>query len=75
MVLVNSRVTQALVPDQPGRRAQQWEYLIYVLSENGKVLAEPLTLKALTERVQQAALIDGWLLLSTQSDTVPIPLK
>jgi outer membrane protein assembly factor BamB/predicted negative regulator of RcsB-dependent stress response len=75
LVLVNSRVMQAPVPDQPGRRAQQWEYLIYILSENGKVLAEPQKLDALTERVQQAALIDGWLLLSTSSDTVPIPLK
>ena len=76
LVLVNSRAMQAPLPDQPGRRAQQWEYLVYVLSENGKVLAEPLKLdKALTERVQQAALIDGWLLLSTSADSVAIPMK
>lgn len=76
LALVNSRVMQAPIPDQPGHRAQQWEYLVYVLSENGKVLAEPMKLnKPLMERVQYAALIDGWLLLSTSSDTVPVPLK
>jgi hypothetical protein len=75
LVLVNSRVVQTPIADQPGRRAQQWIYRIYVLSQNCKVLSEPLELdEPLNERVHFAMLLDGTLLLSTPSETLAIPL-
>lgn len=74
LVLVNSRVQQAPMADQPGRRAQQWVYRLYVLSENGKVLADPVELNPLNERVQFAMLMNQMLLLSTNTETLLIPL-
>ena len=74
-VLISSRTLQSPIPDQPGRRTQQWTYLIYVLSDNCKLLGEPAKLPTLNDRVQQAAVIDGWLLLSTQSETLSIPMS
>ena len=57
----------------PGMR-NQYKYWLYLLSDNGKVLADPAEAPPLGDRVQQARLVDGWLLLSTQSNTLAIPM-
>lgn len=79
IVVMSGRSVQAPVADQPigggGRRAQQWEYRIYLLSENGRVLSEPFRLGPLSERVQHIVAIHGWLLLSTPSETVAVPFQ
>ncbi len=73
LLLVNSRSSQIPIPDQPGRRAQRWDYRLYSLSENCKVLGDVKALDhSLNERVLQAVLIDNCLLLSTQSETLAL---
>ena len=72
LVLV-SRVTTAAVPANETRRRRQETYRVYALSHSCKLLGEGVELPPLTRR-ETAVLIDGWLLLSSQSDTVAIPL-
>lgn len=73
MVLI-SRLSVQAQPSELGGRRMQHVYRIYALSNNGRVLAEPLELQPLPERLYSARLIDGWLLLSTSSDTMQIPM-
>jgi hypothetical protein len=74
-IVVNSRAMQLGLAEQPGRRSQRWSYRLYVLSDNCKVLEDPLELmKPLDERVQFATALDNWLLLSTQSGTLAVPM-
>jgi hypothetical protein len=49
-------------------------YRIYILSEDGRLEAEPMQLPAFTERLGEAAVIDGWLLLSAGEQTLALPL-
>jgi outer membrane protein assembly factor BamB len=72
LVLV-SKVTTAPAPVNDARWRSQETYRIYSLSDSCKLLGEALELPLLTRR-ETAVLIDGWLLLSSQSDTVAIPL-
>jgi hypothetical protein len=73
MLLISRQSVQAQAGEMGGRRMQH-VYRIYALSNNGRVLAEPLELQPLPERLFSARLIDGWLLLSTSSDTLQIPM-
>jgi len=57
-----------------GGRRTQYVYRVYALSENGKVLEERLDIEPLPERVQYAQLLNGWLLMSTNSDTLAVPM-
>ncbi|MCI0629551.1 MAG: PQQ-binding-like beta-propeller repeat protein [Phycisphaerales bacterium] len=73
LLVVNARSSQVAVGGGPGMR-NQYKYWLYLLSDNGKVLADPAEAPPLGDKVQQARLIDGWLLLSTQSNTLAIPM-
>ena len=72
LVLV-SKVTTAMPPANDARWRSQETYRVYALSDSCKLLGKPVELPPLTRR-ETAVLIDGWLLLSSQSDTVAIPL-
>jgi hypothetical protein len=74
LVLISRRTLQVIAPEQAGRRTQHI-YRIYTLSHNGRVLGDPLELSPLPDRVQNVQLTDGWLLMSTQSDTLAIPMS
>jgi hypothetical protein len=66
------KTEQAIMPDQNGRRTQH-TYRIYDLSENCKDRGE-IELHPISQRLFDAAAIDGWLLLSTQTDTMALPM-
>lgn len=74
LIVVSAHSTQAAIGAQPGMRSTQYVYRIFALSENGKVLGQPYAAPTLGDKVQQAAIIDGWLLLSTQTVTLAIPM-
>lgn len=59
-----------------GRRTQH-PYRIYLLSENARILGEPIELPPLPEPIREARLIDGWLLLSLSESSIaaPMPLQ
>jgi len=72
---ISGRTEQAPMNEAGGGgRRTQYVYRVYALSENGKVLEDRLDLEPLPERVQHAQLINGWLLLSTNSDTLAVPM-
>jgi hypothetical protein len=73
LLVVNAKPSQVAVGGGPGMR-NQYRYWLYLLSDNAKVLADPAEAPPLGDKVQQARLIDGWLLLSTQSNTLAIPM-
>lgn len=56
-----------------GGRRTHHVYSIYALSDNGRLLDEPLQLPALFEPVRDAHLVDGWLMLSTSTHTIAVP--
>ncbi len=60
------------VPGEAGRRTHV--YRLYQLSSNCKLLSESFELPPLTVHVHRAAVIDGWLLVSTPSDTMVVPM-
>ena len=72
LILINSRAAQSVAGEQGGRRTQQWIYRIYALSENCRVIGEPRELLPLGDRIRHATAIDGWLLFSTQTETLAI---
>jgi outer membrane protein assembly factor BamB len=72
LLVLSSRTEQSLIPDREGRRTQ-YIYRIYPLSENCKLLGEPLELKPFRQRVDTITAVNGWLLLSTHARTVAIP--
>ncbi len=74
LVLVNLFNSHAqLVPNQAGRLTLR-TYRIHQLSKNGRLLGEPGELHPLPLPLQRALLIDGWLLLSTENDTLALPM-
>ena len=73
LLAISGRTEQAPMNEQGGRRTQ-YAYHVFAFSENGKVLDNPLAIEPLPERVQHAALINGWLLLSTNDDTLALPM-
>jgi outer membrane protein assembly factor BamB len=62
---------QVIIAGQTGRQTQH-TYRLYTLSENCKLIGEAFQLPSLPERLQRAAVIDGWLLLSTPSSTLAV---
>ena len=72
MLLINSRSEQAVIGAQQERN--QYRYRLYLLSESGMVLADPQSIPPLGDKVGRVALIDGWVLLSTQNATVAVPM-
>jgi hypothetical protein len=73
-LLISGRTEQAPVANA-GFRRTQFIYRIYRLSENGQILGDFFELaEPLPERLQEAQVIDGWLLVSTQSGTIAVPM-
>jgi outer membrane protein assembly factor BamB len=64
---------QALVEGTTRRRTERL-YRIYVFAPDGKLISES-ELPPLHERVIDTALIDGWLLLSTSTRTIALPMN
>lgn len=57
-----------------GIRRTQYQYTAFPLSRNGKLLGAPTRTPFMPERVQQVTAIDGWLLFSTLTDTLAVPM-
>lgn len=75
LVLVNrSRSEQVPIAGEAGRQTQH-TYRVYSLSEDCRLMGEGYELTPLTERLDRAAAIDGWLLLSTDTQTVALPMR
>lgn len=74
LVLVSAM--QPLPEEEGGQfgRRMQYVFRIYQLSPNCRLLAEPLQLPPLAEPLQDAATINDWLLLSTMTSTVAVPM-
>ncbi len=73
LVLISrSDSRQTPVPGQRGRRTQH-TYRLYSLSDNCKLIGDAVELAPVSDRFERAAVIDGWLLLSSRSETVAIP--
>ncbi|MDY7108800.1 MAG: PQQ-binding-like beta-propeller repeat protein [Planctomycetota bacterium] len=73
IVISQSNSRQVLRGDGLGRETHR-TYRIYVLSEDGRLEAEPAELPAFTERLDEAALLDGRLLLTAGGQTLALPL-
>ena len=71
-LLVISRYKSEQVPGET-RRTQQI-YRVYALSDNCRLIGEVLELPPMAETLQHATLVDGWLLLSTATSTVAVPM-
>jgi len=54
------------------RRRTQHKYRLYTLSENCKLMGDSFELEPVSEAFDRAAVIDGWILLSSPSRTVAI---
>ncbi len=73
LVLISrSDTSQPTVPGQRGRRTQH-TYRLYTLSDNCKLISDAVELERVSERFERAAVIDGWVVLSSRSQTVFIP--
>ncbi|HRQ75362.1 MAG TPA: PQQ-binding-like beta-propeller repeat protein [Phycisphaerales bacterium] len=66
-------IVSAATPPNMGRRSPQM-YRLYVVSENCRLLDEPVQLSLLQDSFQDAALMDGWLLLSAPNGTLAVPM-
>lgn len=73
LVVSRFKSEPVIVPGQAGRRHQH-TYRLYALSENCKLLGEAFQLPPLAASLQRAAVIEGWLLLSTTKSTIAVPL-
>lgn len=69
LVVVSQHDTRQVPVDESGERETQWTYHVYVLSDSCKLEGEIVALEPLRKRLVDAALIDGWLLLSTDAET------
>ena len=73
LVLISqSDSKQTSIQGQRGRRTQH-TYRLYTLSDNCKLIGESVELEPVSDRFERAAVIDGWVLLSSRSETVAIP--
>lgn len=66
-------IVSAATPPNMGRRSPQM-YRLYVVSENCRLLDEPIQLSLLQDSFHDAALMDGWLLLSAPNGTLAVPM-
>ncbi len=64
---------QVEVEGDSGRRTQ-WTYRIYIMSENCLLMKDAIELPPVTKRFRDAALVDGQLLLSTDAETLVLPM-
>ncbi len=74
LVLVNRfKSEQVMVPGE-ARRQTQHTYRVYGISENCRLTGEGAELPPLPERLETAGVIDGWLLLSTGTETLAVAM-
>ena len=74
LVLVSKAGTQQVRdPDRAESKTKHF-YRIYVLSENGALMQDGSDLEPLDESIRNAELVDGWLILSTGSATLAVPM-
>ncbi|MHC4303008.1 MAG: outer membrane protein assembly factor BamB family protein [Planctomycetota bacterium] len=74
MLLVSRfKSEQVMVPAESRRRTEH-TYRVYAMSENCRLVGDTVQLPPLSERVEVAAVIDNWLLLSTSSETLAVAL-
>ena len=71
-LLAVSLVRSEPVPGEA--RRTQHVYRVYGLSENCRLMGEALELPPMTERLEQVVAVDGWLLLSTATGTLAVPM-
>ena len=70
-LLLVSRLRSEQIQGEEGRQTQH-TYRLYSLSQNCKLLGEGFQLPSLPQRLERAAVVDGWLLLSTSSSTLAV---
>ena len=74
MVVVSRyKSEQQMIPGE-ARRQTLHTYRVYGISENCRLLGDGVELPPLPERLQKAAVIDNWLLLSTASETLAVAM-
>ncbi|HWB19914.1 MAG TPA: PQQ-binding-like beta-propeller repeat protein [Phycisphaerales bacterium] len=74
-LIVVSAHAEPVTSDRPGGSRYQYTYRIFNFSDNGKLLDYPLELPfPLQQRVQNIAAIDGYLIFSTDTDIMALPL-
>ena len=61
-------------PDPGDMRRTHQIYRVYALSDNCRLIGEVLELPPMAEPLEHAALVDGWLLLSTATGSVAVPM-
>jgi outer membrane protein assembly factor BamB len=74
LLLVSRYKSEQINVPAESRRQTQHTYRVYAISENCRLLGEPVQLGPLADRLAAAAVIDNRLLLSTSSATLAIPL-
>lgn len=74
LVLVSKVGTRQDRDEQRQEITTRHDYRVYCLSENGAVLEEGADIEPLREAITSALLVDGWLMLSTGSFTLAVPM-
>ncbi|UCD74662.1 MAG: PQQ-binding-like beta-propeller repeat protein [Phycisphaerales bacterium] len=73
LLISRNRTEQVEMPGDSGRRTLR-TYRIYALAHDGRLLSDAVELEPLPLRLLDAVLIDDWLLLSTASETLALPM-
>ncbi len=74
LILVSKLKTEQAVLPGESRWQTRHIYRIYALSDSCKLIDDQFELPPIRQPLESAALIDGWLLLSEQAQTLAIPL-
>jgi len=74
LIVISQHDSRQVQMDAGAVRQTQRTYRIYILSENGKLEGEMIQPPPFTRRLRDAAVIDGWLLLSTDGQTLALAL-
>jgi outer membrane protein assembly factor BamB/elongation factor P hydroxylase len=73
LVVSQFDTSQEQIPGEVGRRTQR-TYRIYALSESGRLEGDVIEPPPTTNRVVDGVAIDGWVLLSTSTEVLALPL-
>ncbi len=72
IVVASHQPRQRQVPGRPGRQTL-YTYRLYVMSDNGRLMDEPIELPALQDPIRNVRAVDDWLMLSTAAHTIAVP--
>ncbi|MBT8485021.1 MAG: PQQ-binding-like beta-propeller repeat protein [Phycisphaerales bacterium] len=75
LVLVSQFESRQVQVQDDGTRRTQRKYRLYVLSPNGRLEMPVIEIPPIAQRVRDAAVIDGGVLLSTNSETIVVPFE